>query len=91
MMLYLTTLNMQRFLFEEPLTGMVLSGMFRAKAMIEKISPSWRYFKNYLKHKRKDMNLEKLSQRLKKEGNRKAGIMSVFPNSLVGEAKANIF
>ena len=34
----------------------MLSEMFKAAAIIEKLPPSWRDFKNYLKHKRKDMN-----------------------------------
>ena len=29
-------------------------------ALIEKMSPSWRDFKNYLKHKRKELSLEDL-------------------------------
>ncbi|KAK4346975.1 hypothetical protein RND71_033314 [Anisodus tanguticus] len=36
-------------------------------AMIEKLSPSWKDFKNYLKHKRKEMKLEDLVIRLKIE------------------------
>ena len=40
-------------------------------AIIEKLPPNWKDFKNYLKHKRKDMKLEDLIMRLRiEEGNR---------------------
>ena len=40
-------------------------------AMIEKLPPSWTDFKNYLKHKRKEMKLEDLVIRLKIEEDNK--------------------
>ena len=41
--------------------------------MIEMLPPSWNDFKNYLKHKPKEMNLEDLVIRLKiEEDNRNA-------------------
>ena len=71
--------------------GMMLSEVFKAAAMIEKLPPTWKDFKNYLKHKRKDMTVEQLSLRLKiEEDNRKAGISTTYPNSNAGEAKANV-
>jgi hypothetical protein len=33
--------------------------------VIEKLTPSWKEFKNYLKHKRKEMRVEDLILRLK--------------------------
>ncbi|KAL0462524.1 UNVERIFIED_CONTAM: hypothetical protein Slati_0140000 [Sesamum latifolium] len=37
--------------------GMTLSESFQVAAMIEKLPPLWKDFKNYLKHKRKEMGL----------------------------------
>ena len=46
---------------------------FQVAAMIEKLPPAWRDFKNYLKHKRKEMSVEELVVRLRiEEDNRMA-------------------
>lgn len=37
--------------------GLVISGAFQVAALIEKLPPSWKEFKNYLKHKQKEMTL----------------------------------
>lgn len=51
---------------------MELSESFQVAAIIEKLPPMWRDFKNYLKHKCKEMNLEELIVRLRiEEDNRK--------------------
>ncbi|KAK3032545.1 hypothetical protein RJ639_036784 [Escallonia herrerae] len=68
--------------------GMVFGESFQVAALIEKLSPIWKDFKNYLKHKRKEMKLEDLIVRLRiEEDNRqfekKAG-------SYHQEAKANV-
>ncbi|KAK3004914.1 hypothetical protein RJ639_019684 [Escallonia herrerae] len=53
--------------------GMVLGESFQVAALIKKISPTWRDFKNYLKHKRKEMKLEDLIVKLRiKEDNRQS-------------------
>ncbi|KAD5961624.1 hypothetical protein E3N88_13097 [Mikania micrantha] len=53
--------------------GMTLSETFQVAAMIEKLPPSWVDFKNYLKHKRKEMTVEDLVVRLRiEEDNRLA-------------------
>ena len=53
--------------------GMILNEPFQVGAIIEKLPPSWRVFKNYLKHKRKEMKLEELIVRLRiEEDNRKS-------------------
>ncbi|XP_035843693.1 uncharacterized protein LOC118490277 [Helianthus annuus] len=44
--------------------GMTLSETFQVAAMIEKLPPGWVDFKNYLKHKRKEMTIEDLIVRL---------------------------
>ncbi|PHT85937.1 hypothetical protein T459_08043 [Capsicum annuum] len=43
-----------------------------AEAIIEKLPPTWKDFKNYLKHKRKEMTVEDLSVRLRIEKDNKA-------------------
>ncbi|GJV03651.1 hypothetical protein Tco_1337220 [Tanacetum coccineum] len=40
--------------------GMTLSETFQVASIIEKLPPSWVEFKNYLKHKRKEMSVEDL-------------------------------
>nr|GEZ48498.1 hypothetical protein [Tanacetum cinerariifolium] len=40
--------------------GMTLSETFQVAAIIEKLPPSWVDFKNYLKHKQKEMSVEDL-------------------------------
>ncbi|XP_060183339.1 uncharacterized protein LOC132613339, partial [Lycium barbarum] len=51
--------------------GMVVNEAFQVAAMIEKLPPSWKNFKNYLKHKRKEMKLEDPVIRLKIEEDNK--------------------
>ena len=52
---------------------MTLSESFQVASIIEKLSPSWKDFKNYLKHKHKEIKLEELIVRLGiEENNRKA-------------------
>ena len=47
--------------------------IFKVATIIEKLSPPWRDFKNYLKHKRKEIKFEELVVRLRiEEKNRKA-------------------
>ncbi|KAD3336335.1 hypothetical protein E3N88_31854 [Mikania micrantha] len=53
--------------------GMTLSETFQVEAMIEKLTPSWVDFKNYLKHKQKEMTVEDLVVRFRiEEDNRLA-------------------
>ncbi|KAK3035426.1 hypothetical protein RJ639_032851 [Escallonia herrerae] len=68
--------------------GMVLGESFQVAALIEKLPPTWKDFKNYLKHKRKDMKLEDLIVRLRieednRQSEKKAG-------NYHQEAKANV-
>ncbi|KAL7617474.1 hypothetical protein Lser_V15G03166 [Lactuca serriola] len=52
---------------------MTLSETFQVAAIIEKLPPIWVDFKKYLKHKRKEMNVEDLIVQLQiEEGNRVA-------------------
>ena len=52
--------------------GLVINETFQVAAVIEKLSLSWKDFKNYLKHKRNEPSMEDLAVRLRiEEDNRK--------------------
>jgi len=64
---------------------MVVNEAFQVAAMIEKLPPSWNDFKNYLKHKRKEMRLEDLVIRLKiEEDNKTAEKKSRGNSTMIG-------
>ena len=48
-------------------TEMMLSEAFQVAAIIKKLSLAWKDLKNYLKYKRKEMNIEDLIIRLRIE------------------------
>ncbi|KAK5826172.1 hypothetical protein PVK06_021087 [Gossypium arboreum] len=51
--------------------GMIISESFQVAAIVEKLPPAWNDFKNYLKHKIKEMSVEELIVRLQiKKDNR---------------------
>nr|XP_033511283.1 uncharacterized protein LOC117276058 [Nicotiana tomentosiformis] len=52
--------------------GMVINEAFQVAIFIEKLPPLWKDFKNYLKHKRKEMTLENLIVCLRIEEDNKA-------------------
>ncbi|GJX86693.1 retrotransposon protein, putative, ty1-copia subclass [Tanacetum coccineum] len=52
--------------------GMTLSETFQVAVTIEKLPPSWVEFKNYLKHKRKEMSVEDLHAGSSSKSNSKA-------------------
>nr|KAJ0208155.1 hypothetical protein LSAT_V11C500256600 [Lactuca sativa] len=67
--------------------GMGLNEPFSVASMIKKLPPSWVNFKNYLKHKRKEMSIEDLIIRLQvEEDNKIAHKSSYTPTS----EKANV-
>ncbi|KAK6147914.1 hypothetical protein DH2020_018826 [Rehmannia glutinosa] len=67
---------------------MALPKAFQVAALIEKLPPNWRDFKNYLKHKRKEMGLEDLIVKLRiEEDNRRIDSKSKF---VPMESKANL-
>ncbi|XP_056159112.1 uncharacterized protein LOC130134993 [Syzygium oleosum] len=79
--------EIQVILHEIQAEGMNLSETFQVAAIIEKLPPGWKDFKNYLKHKRKEMNLEELIVRLRiEEDNRGFERKGFNPNT----AKANV-
>ncbi|XP_042423004.1 uncharacterized protein LOC122010546, partial [Zingiber officinale] len=59
--------ELQVILHEIHSEGMVMNETFQVAAIIEKLPPGWKEFKNYLKHKRKEMNVEELIVRLRIE------------------------
>ncbi|KZV25402.1 hypothetical protein F511_07286 [Dorcoceras hygrometricum] len=64
--------EMQLILHDLHAEGMEMSESFQVAAVIEKLPPLWKDFKNYLKHKRKEMGLEDLIIKLRiEEDNRK--------------------
>ena len=63
--------EIQVILHEIQAEWMILSETFQVAAIIEKLPPRWKDFKNYLKHKRKEMNLEELIVRLRIEEDNK--------------------
>ena len=63
--------ELQVILHEIHAKGMMLSKTFQVETIIVKLSLAWKDFKNYLKHKRKEMSIEDLIIRLRiKENNR---------------------
>ena len=47
--------------------GIFLPETFQVATIVEKLPPAWKDFKNYLKHKRKELKLEDLIVRLRIE------------------------
>ncbi|KAK3018254.1 hypothetical protein RJ639_004489 [Escallonia herrerae] len=79
----------QLILYNIHAEGMVLRESFQVAALIEKLSPTWKDFKNYLKHKRKEIKLEDLIVRLRiEEDNRQSEKKA---NNYHQKAKANVF
>ncbi|XP_019237515.1 PREDICTED: uncharacterized protein LOC109217701 [Nicotiana attenuata] len=63
--------------------GMVINEAFQVAAFIEKLPPLWKDFKNYLKHKRKEMTLEDLIVHLRIEEDNKAAEKKSRGNSTI--------
>ncbi|KAH9671079.1 hypothetical protein KPL70_017207 [Citrus sinensis] len=77
----------------EDAEGMHLSETFQVAAIIEKLPLTWKDFKSYLKHKRKEMNIEGLVIKLRiEEDNRNAekrGAISVAKTNFVEHGPKN--
>ncbi|TMX02452.1 hypothetical protein EJD97_021539, partial [Solanum chilense] len=63
--------------------GLIVNDAFQVAAIIEKLSPLWKDFKNYLKHKRKEMSVEDLIVRLRIEEDNKAAEKRSRGNSTI--------
>ncbi|XP_031378450.1 uncharacterized protein LOC116193838 [Punica granatum] len=67
--------------------GIALSESFQMDVVNEKLSPGWKDFKNYLKHKRKEMTMEDLVVKLRiEEDNKNSGKDLIIPAA----AKVNV-
>ena len=79
--------EIQVILHEIHYEGMIVSEAFQVAAIIEKLPPAWKDFKNYLKHKRKEMNVEELIVRLRIEEDNRRSDKRVSSQSQI---KANV-
>ena len=68
--------------------SMVLSESFQVAVMIEKLPLPWKEFKNYLKHKRKEIELEGLIVRWRTEEDNRVFETKVWMLSMT--SKANV-
>ena len=80
--------DLQVILHEIHAEGMVLSESFQVAAIIEKLLPNWKDFKNYLKHKRKEMKLEDLIVRLRIEEDNRVSERKIGNHSM--ESKEHV-
>ncbi|KAE8736163.1 UPF0481 protein [Hibiscus syriacus] len=70
--------------------GMIISESFQVATIIEKLSPAWNDFKNYLKHKRKEMTVEYLIVRIWIEEDNQCVAKRLNKTSNHNIAKANV-
>ncbi|XP_071725440.1 uncharacterized protein [Rutidosis leptorrhynchoides] len=67
--------------------GMKMCESLQVASIIEKLSPGWVDFKNYLKHKKKEMTVEDLIVRLRIEEDNKLALKNTYSNY---SSKANV-
>ena len=65
-------------LHEIQVEGMMLSETFQVAAIIEKRPPTWKDFKNHLKHKGRKMSVEDVIVRLRIEEDNRASKIKFF-------------
>ncbi|XP_073035167.1 uncharacterized protein [Primulina eburnea] len=70
--------------------GMDINEPFQVAAIIEKLPPMWKDFKNYLKHKRKELKLEDLIVRLRTEEDNRTFEAKTHRKAMEAEAKTNM-
>ena len=80
--------DLQVILHDIHVEGMSLSESFQVAAIIEKFPPLWKEFKNYLKHKRKEIRLKDLIVRLRIEEDNRASEKKA--RMAIMESKANV-
>ena len=80
--------DLQLILHDIHAEGMSLSESFQVAAIIENLPPLWKEFKNYLKHKLKEMRLEDLIVRLRIEEDNRASEKKASKGIM--ESKANV-
>ncbi|GAA0156600.1 hypothetical protein LIER_14057 [Lithospermum erythrorhizon] len=71
---------------------MVVSKSFQVVAIIKKLPTGWKDFKNYLKHKRKEMIVKEVALRLRIEEDSRKEMNGEKNGSkpMLGEAKSNV-
>ena len=67
--------------------GMKLCDVFLANVLLEKFPPTWTDYRNYLKHKKKDLTLEELVSHMRTE---EANRLKDKPVSLPNSVKVNL-
>nr|XP_033508143.1 uncharacterized protein LOC117273156 [Nicotiana tomentosiformis] len=75
--------ELQVIIYDLLAEGLVINEAFQVAAMIEKLPPLWKDFKNYLKHKRRERSLEDLIVRLRIEEDNKAAEKKGRGNSTI--------
>ena len=80
--------DLQVILHDIHTEGMSLNESFKVAAIIKKLPPLWKEFKNYLKHKWKEMKLEDLIVRLRIEEDNSA--FEKKAGKAIMESKANV-
>ncbi|XP_039006630.1 uncharacterized protein LOC120134222 [Hibiscus syriacus] len=70
--------------------GVIISESFQVAAIIEKLPPAWNDFKNYLKHKRKEMTIEDLIVRLRIEEDNRCAAKRLNKTANHNITKANV-
>lgn len=70
--------------------GIEINEPFQVEAIIEKLPPMWKDFKNYLKHKRKELKFEDLIVRLQIEEDNRTSEAKTYKKAMEAEAKANL-
>ena len=78
--------DLQVILHEIHAEGMVLNESFQVDAIIEKLLPNWEDFKNYLKHKRKEIKLEDLIVKLRIEEDNRVSEKKIGNHSMDSKA-----
>ena len=79
--------ELQVIIHEICVEGMVLGESFQVATVIEKLPLTWKDFKNYLKHKRKEMSMEDLVVKLRIEEDNRGSEKKEAHSS--NKAKAN--
>ena len=78
----------QHIVLEILAKGMKIDEEFQAAAFIEKLPPSWKDYRNYLKHKRRDLSMEDLIVHIRIEESNRMGDITNYTN-LEFTSKAN--
>ncbi|KZV14757.1 hypothetical protein F511_40092 [Dorcoceras hygrometricum] len=70
--------------------GMEINEPFQVVAIIEKLPSMWRYFKNYLKYKRKELKLKELIVRLRIEEDSRTSDAKAYKKAMEAKEKESL-